>query len=68
MKEGRAPILIDVIEAEIKLKTDKENMLIWSVDSDGYLTGIIPSEYKDGCLQFTIGNEFESMYYLIQEQ
>lgn len=67
-KDGHAPVLIDVIEAEIRMKTNKEKVLVWSVDSDGFLIGIIPSVIEDGWLKFTIGQEFESMYYLIQEQ
>ena len=43
-------------------------MRIWSVDDEGYLTGIIPSEYNNGILEFEIGNMHESIYYLIQKQ
>ncbi|MBE7063489.1 MAG: hypothetical protein E7390_06865 [Ruminococcaceae bacterium] len=68
LKEGKPPILIDVIEAEIKLKTEKENLKIWSIDNEGFPIGEIKTKYEDGTLSFTIGKEFESMYYLIQEQ
>lgn len=68
IKEGTAPIMIDVIEAEISIKTEKEKLRVWSVNFEGYFTGIIPSTYEDGILKFNIGKEYESMYYLIQEQ
>ena len=67
-KEGTAPIMIEVIEAEIGIKTERKNLKVWSVDNEGFFKGTIPSEYKDGVLKFSIGKEFESMYYLIQEQ
>ena len=68
LKEGKAPILIEVIEAEIAIKTPYKNMRVWSVDPEGYYTGLMPTTYEDGVLKFTIGKEFESMYYLVQEQ
>ena len=68
LKEGTAPIMIEVIEAEISIKTDRKNLKVWSVDNEGFFIGAMPSEYKDGVFKFSIGKEFESMYYLIQEQ
>ena len=67
-KEGTAPIMIEVIEADITIRTDRKSLKVWSVDNEGFFKGTIPSEYKDGVLKFSIGKEFESMYYLIQEQ
>ena len=60
--------MIDVIEAEISIKTDQKNLKVWSVDNEGFFTGIIPAEYKDGIFKFSIGQEFSSMYYMIQAQ
>lgn len=68
LQEGTAPVMIEVIEAEISIKTDRRNLKVWSVDNEGFYTGVMPAEYKDGVFKFTIGKEFESMYYLIQEQ
>jgi hypothetical protein len=68
LKEGRAPILIEVIEAEIAIKTDRKNLKVWSVNPEGFYTGFLPATYEDGVFKFTIGKEFESMYYLVQEQ
>ena len=68
LDSGKAPVECEVIKAKIKLKTDVSPMRIWSVDDEGYLTGIIPSEYNNGILEFEIGNMHESIYYLIQKQ
>lgn len=67
-KEGKAPIMIDVIEAEITIETSQPYMKVWSVSYDGFLTGEVPSEYKEGKLCFQTGKDYPSMYYLIQAQ
>ncbi len=68
IKDGHAPILIDVIEADVKIRTENDRLTVWAVNYRGQLMGIVASEYKDGMLSFRIGGEFPSMYYLIQEQ
>ncbi len=68
LESGHGPVQIEVIEAGIELKTRVPNLRIWSVNNEGFLTGIIPSEYKNGVLSFEVGKEYESMYYLIQTQ
>lgn len=65
-KEGHPPILIDVIEAKISIRTDKKNLIVYAVDSEGFFTGALDSTYEDGCFTFSIGEKFESMYYMIQ--
>lgn len=67
-KEGKAPIMIDVIEAEITIETSQPYLKVWSVSYDGFLTGEVPSEYQEGKLCFKTGKEHPSMYYLIQAQ
>lgn len=64
---GHGPILVEVIEARIKIKTDKRNLRVMSINPQGSVTGYMPSEYKDGEFSFEIGKEFQSIYYLIQE-
>ncbi len=66
VKEGVAPVLIDVIEAKISIKTEKKNLIVYAVDPEGFFTGALGSTYKDGIFSFTIGEKYESMYYLIQ--
>lgn len=65
---GRPPILIEVIEADIKLKTERQNLRVWAVNAEGFFVGEIPTQYENGVLSFTLGDRFPSMYYLIQEE
>jgi hypothetical protein len=65
---GMGPIECEVIKAKISIETNRRNLKVWSVDAEGFFTGVIPSTYEGGNFQFEIGNEFESIYYLIQEQ
>jgi len=64
---GKGPIRVEIIEAAIEIKTDKKNLRVMSINPQGMITGYMPSEYKDGTFRFEIGEEFQSMYYLIQE-
>ena len=63
---GHGPILTEVIEATIEIKTEKKNLRVMSINPQGMVTGYIPAEYTDGVFRFTIGEEFQSIYYLIQ--
>lgn len=67
LDRGTGPIEIEVIEATIEMKTNKELLEVWSIDSEGYYCGRIDSEIEDGVLKFTIGEEFVCQYYLILE-
>lgn len=67
-KDGHAPVLIDVIEGDIRIRTENDRLAVWAVNYEGALMGIVESTYEDGVLSFTVGGEFPSMYYLIQEQ
>ena len=64
---GTTPIEIEVIEAKIEIETEKTNLEVWSVDSEGFYSGRLDSVYEDGKLKFTIGEEFACMYYLVLE-
>lgn len=63
---GTGPVLIEAIEAEIRIRTPHHNMRVVSIDEDGFITGKIPSRYENGELIFEVGKEFAQMYYLIQ--
>ena len=63
---GQLPIRVEVIKAKINLKTDRDNLRVYSITEKGMIHGIIPTEYKDGVLSFEIGQNWRSMYYLIQ--
>jgi hypothetical protein len=64
---GHGPIEVEVIEAVIELETKVSGLQIWAVNPAGMLIGRIPAEYDDGKLQFRVGNDWPSMYYLIQK-
>ena len=64
---GTGPIEVEVIHAQIELKTSKEILEVWSVDSEGFYSGKIDSVIEDGVLKFTVGEEYPCMYYLIVE-
>ena len=63
---GHGPILVEIIEAEIEIKTDRRNLRVMAINPQGFIIGYIPSEYKDGTFRFEIGKQFQSMYSLIQ--
>ena len=52
---------------QIEIETEKRNLRVMAINPQGFITGYIPSEYKDGIFRFEIGKEYQSMYYLIQE-
>lgn len=68
LRWGTAPIEIEVIRAEIQLRTDRPNMKVWSVSPEGFYHGMIASTWEDGVLRFTVGEHWRSMYYLIQAE
>jgi len=69
LKAGTAPVMAEVIEADIEIRTEKRNMRVWSVDEEGFYKGEMPTTYEDGVLRFTLGaNKNASVYYLVQEQ
>lgn len=65
---GKAPVLIETIEAEIEIKTEKEGLKAWAVSAEGLYIGKVPSSYENGTFKFSIGKESLSMYYLIVEE
>lgn len=65
---GNAPILVEVIEAEIRIKTELDNLRVWAVNAEGYFAGVVPCKYNNGVLSFKTGDKFPSMYYLIQAE
>ncbi len=65
---GHEPILVEIIEAEVQIRTDRSNLRVWSVNAEGFFIGVIPSEYRDGVFRFKVGERFPSMYYLIQAE
>jgi hypothetical protein len=65
---GRPPILIEKIEARIEIENACEMMKVWAVNAEGFYVGCVPSTYKNGKIEFKIGEVFPSMYYLIRTE
>lgn len=65
---GKPPILCEVIEADVEIKTSRSNMVVWAVNSEGVFVGNVPTRYEDGTLKFTLGPKYPSIYYLIQAE
>ena len=63
---GRAPILCEVVDAEIAIRTDKL-MTVKAISAEGLVIGSAPVTYEDGWMKFTVGGiKCPSVYYLIQ--
>ena len=65
---GNGPVQVENIYAKIKLTTSQKNMTVWSVTPEGCYQGKIPCEWEDGVLTFTVGEQWNSMYYLLQTE
>lgn len=63
---GDAPILIEVIEAEIELQTNQPHLRVFAIDPDGFITDHSTAKIENGAAKFSIGGKYPSMYYLIQ--
>ena len=67
---GHAPIMAEVINANIRLKTEHgEKLRVWGVNAEGFYAGRVPTTYEDGYLCFEIGDELNpACYYLIVKE
>jgi hypothetical protein len=63
---GHGPILVEVIYADIAIRTARPNLRVRAINPRGFYIGDLPSEYKDGVFRFSLGGVSASMYYLIQ--
>jgi hypothetical protein len=63
---GTAPILAEVVEADIAIRTDKL-MTVKAISAEGLVIGSVPVTYEDGWMKFSVGSiKCPSVYYLIQ--
>ena len=67
---GKPPILAEVIQADIRIRTDHGNDLkVWGVNAEGFYAGKLATTYEDGYLCFHIGDENNpACYYLIVKE
>jgi hypothetical protein len=65
---GHAPIMAEVIDATIRIKTKRDKLKVWGVNAEGFYAGLINTTYEDGYLCFRVGDENNpACYYLIVE-
>jgi hypothetical protein len=62
---GSAPILSEVIRATIALKTDRTDLAVWGIGSEGYPVGKLNTKFENGTMTFTVGDKWPASYYLI---
>ena len=66
LEVGRAPILAEVVDAEISIRTDNKDLRVWGVNAEGFYAGNVPARWEDGWLSFRVGDENNpACYYLI---
>ncbi len=66
---GRPPIVCEVIEADIRIRNPRKNLVIWAVNSEGVFLGNVPIKYEDdGWFNFKLGEKCPTAYYLIQAE
>ena len=70
LEVGKPPIMAEVIQADIRLKTEHGNdMKVWGVNAEGFYSGKVLTTYEDGYLCFHIGDEQNpACYYLIVKE
>jgi hypothetical protein len=64
---GHAPIVSEVIQADIAIKTNQPDLRVWGVNSEGFYVGYPEVKHEDGWMTFHIGPSFPGLYYLIME-
>ena len=65
VSHGRAPVLAEVIEARIRIRTDRTDLQVWGVNAEGYYIGTKDTVCADGWMTFTVGDVMPASYYLI---
>lgn len=67
---GSAPILAEVIQATVSIKTiHGKSLQVWGVNAEGFYAGKLDTTYDDGWLSFEIGDENNpACYYLIVKE
>jgi hypothetical protein len=65
---GHAPIVSEVIQADIEIKTNQPDLRVWGVNAEGYYVGKLATTYEDGWLKFHVGEHFPASHYLIMAE
>ena len=67
LDRGQGPILIEPVEANIKLATHSNGLKVWAVGPDGEKMKRISARMDDGNLIFDIGEEGRTIYYILEK-
>lgn len=62
---GRAPILSEVIQATITIRTQRTDLQVWGIGPEGYYVGKLDRKFENGQMTFTVGDKWPASYYLI---
>lgn len=62
---GHAPILSEVINAKITIRTERTDLKVWGIGPEGHYVGCVPATFEDGKMTFTVGDKYYASYYLI---
>jgi hypothetical protein len=67
---GHTPIMAEVVNAKISLKTAiGDKLKVWGVNAEGFYSGCLPTDYENGILSFEIGDDLDpACYYLIVKE
>jgi len=67
---GHAPIMAEVVEAEVQIRTKLgDSLKVWGVNAEGFYCGKLPTTYENGILSFYIGDQANpACYYLIGKE
>ena len=65
LEYGKAPILSEVIQAKISIRTERTDLKVWGVNAEGYYVGQKAATFEDGWMTFEVGDKFPASYYLI---
>ena len=70
LDRGHAPVLIEPIEATVKLKTERQNLKVWVIADNKEAVTPLDTEYADGVLSFRIGAQpfynRSTIYYILR--
>jgi hypothetical protein len=70
LDRGHAPVLIEPIEATVRLRTERANLKVWVIADNKEAVTPLETEYDDGVLSFRIGAQpfynRSTIYYILR--
>ena len=63
---GHGPTVAEGIPATVMLKTDAAHH-VWALDGTGHRTQSVPATFANGSLTFTVGPQFQTLWYEVGE-